>query len=226
MVYHWEFIISSSYFEPKASSSSSPPSEEEDSLVGSGEGKGVKPPSQDWPRAMRLKLLHDVEAKINTHVLKLLHDVSKGDSSPIWGRGGRGWRRSNGRGCKIYWGCIRRLHLWPLCSKLCCTPPNRLLINGTHDKEVRNGRDGDVQVCKDTCDGRRKDNLITCSRVTIAIYHRLYHVWRKVYRKTFHEGKKNMSMMLSDGVIMRPWSKYKGHHHIKDLWTLSKLNYG
>ena len=30
-----------------------------------------------------------------------------------------------------------------------------------------------------------------------------------------------MSTMLSDGVIVRPWSKYKGHHHIKDLWTLA-----
>ena len=73
-------------------------------------------------------------------------------------------------------GCIGRLYLRLLCSKLCCTPPNRLLINGTHDKEVRNGRDGDVQVCKDVRDSQRKDKLITCGNVSIAIYNRFYHV--------------------------------------------------
>ena len=33
-------------------------------------------------------------------------------------------------------------------------------------------------------------------------------------------------MRLDDSVIVRPWSEYKGHHHIKDPWTLSKLGYG
>jgi len=32
-----------------------------------------------------------------------------------------------------------------------------------------------------------------------------------------------MRTRLSDGVIMRPWSEYKGYHHIKDPWTLSKV---
>ena len=46
----------------------------------------------------------------------------------------------------------------------------------------------------------------------------------KVYRKTLHKGKKETSMRLDDGVIMRPWSEYKGYHHIKGLWTLNKLS--
>jgi len=32
-----------------------------------------------------------------------------------------------------------------------------------------------------------------------------------------------MSMKLNDSVIMRLWSENKGHHHIKDPWTLSKV---
>ena len=35
-----------------------------------------------------------------------------------------------------------------------------------------------------------------------------------------------MSMRLSDSVIVRPWSKNKGHHHIKDPWTFSKVMCG
>ena len=123
-------------------------------------------------------------------------------------------------------GCIGRLYLQLLCSKLCCTPPNRLLTNGTHDTEVRRRRDSDVQMCKDTHDSQRKDEFITCSRVAMAIYNRLNHVKRKVYRETFHEGKKKMSMRLGDSVIVRPWSEYKGHHHIKEPWSLRELSCG
>ena len=32
-----------------------------------------------------------------------------------------------------------------------------------------------------------------------------------------------MSTRLSDSVLVKPWSEYKGHHHIKDSWTLSEL---
>ena len=49
-------------------------------------------------------------------------------------------------------GYIGRLHSWPLCSKLHCTLSNRLLANGTHDIEIRRGRDGDVHVGEDTRD--------------------------------------------------------------------------
>ena len=52
----------------------------------------------------------------------------------------------------VSWGCIGRLHLWPLCSKLHYTPPNRLFTNGTHDIEMRRGKDGDVHVGKDMRD--------------------------------------------------------------------------
>ena len=32
-----------------------------------------------------------------------------------------------------------------------------------------------------------------------------------------------MRTRLNNGVIVRPWSEYNGHHHIKDPWTLSKV---
>ena len=60
-------------------------------------------------------------------------------------------RREEG-GCMVSWGCIGRLHLRLLCSKLRYTPPNRLFINGTHDIEMRRGKDGDVHMGKDMHD--------------------------------------------------------------------------
>jgi len=113
-----------------------------------------------------------------------------------------------------------------LCSKLRCTSLNRFLANGTYDIEMRRGKDGDVHVCKDTHDSWRKDKLITCSYVMLVVYDRLYHMWRKVYGKTFHKGKKKMSTRLSDSVIVWPWSENKGHHHVKEPWSLSELNCG
>ena len=56
------------------------------------------------------------------------------------------------------------------------TPPNRLLANGTHHIEMRRLRDDNVHVCEDTRDSRRKDKLVTCSRVMIVVYDRLYHM--------------------------------------------------
>ena len=50
-----------------------------------------------------------------------------------------------------------------------------------------------------------------CSSVLIDIYHRYYHVKQKV------------STRLSDSVIVKPYSENKGHHHIKDPWTLSEV---
>ena len=35
-----------------------------------------------------------------------------------------------------------------------------------------------------------------------------------------------MSMRLNDSVIMRSWSENKGHHHIKDPWTLGEVMCG
>ena len=35
-----------------------------------------------------------------------------------------------------------------------------------------------------------------------------------------------MSTRLNDSVIVRPWSKNEGHHHIKDPQTLSKVMCG
>ena len=93
--------------------------------------------------------------------------------------------------------------MWPLCNKLRSTMPNRLLTNDNHVIEVRSGRDSDVHVGEDTRDSRRKDELITCSCIAIAIYNRLYHVRWKVYRETFHKGEKETSMRLGDSVIVR-----------------------
>ena len=60
--------------------------------------------------------------------------------------------RQEEEGCMVSWNCIGRLHLRPLCSKLRYTPPNRLFTNGTHDLEMRRGKDGDVHVGKDMRD--------------------------------------------------------------------------
>ena len=84
--------------------------------------------------------------------------------------------RGGGVACMVNWGCIRRLHLRPLCSKLRCTLPNRLLANDTQDIEMRRVRDSDVHMCEDTRDSRRKDELITCISVIIVVDDRLYHV--------------------------------------------------
>ena len=102
------------------------------------------------------QMMVQMTTKINTHVLKLLHDVNKGDSGPRWGRRDRGGRGSRGRGCRICWGCICRLHTRSLCNKLHHTLPNRLLTNSTHNIEVRSGRDSNVHVGEDTRDSRRK----------------------------------------------------------------------
>ena len=119
--------------------------------------------------------------KISTHVLKLLHDVNKGDNCPRWKGRGKGGTGLRGRGCRVCRGCICGLHMWPLCSKLCCTPPNKLLTYGTHDIEERKGRNNDMHVCEDARDSQRKDELIMCSHVLIAINNRFYRVWWKVY---------------------------------------------
>ena len=103
--------------------------------------------------------------KISMHVLEQLHDASERDIYPRGGRRGRWGRGSRGR------GCIRCLHMWPLpesCAAL--LQIDSLLINGTHDMEERKGRNGDVHLCEDACDSWRKDKLITCSSVLIAIY--------------------------------------------------------
>ena len=108
--------------------------------------------------------------KINIHVLKLIHDVSRRDIFLERGRKGRCRGGSRGR------GYIRHLHIRLLYSQLCCTPSDRLLAYGTNDLEERRGWNGDVHVCEDVCDSWRKDELITYSCVLIAIYKRYYHV--------------------------------------------------
>ena len=141
--------------------------------------------------------------KISMNVLKLLHDVSKGEICSKGGKRSRWGRGSRGR------GCIDRLHTRPLRSKLCYTLLNSLLANDTHDMEERRRRNGDVHVCEDMCDSRRKDELITCNTVLIAIHNRYYHVWWKVYGKDFHERKKEMSTRLGDSVMVWLWSESK-----------------
>ena len=141
--------------------------------------------------------------KISMNVLKLLHDVSKGEICSKGGKRSRWGRGSRGR------GCIDHLHTRPLRSKLCYTLLNSLLANDTHDMEERRRRNGDVHVCEDMCDSRRKDELITCNTVLIAIHNRYYHVWWKVYGKDFHERKKEMSTRLGDSVMVWLWSESK-----------------
>ena len=121
--------------------------------------------------------------QISMHMLKLLHDFHKGDRCPKWGRRGKWWRGLRGRGCRVCRGYIWRLHIRLLHSKLRCTPSNRLLAHGTHDIEERRKRNGEVQVSENVCDSWRKDELIACGSVSIAIYNRFYHMWWKVYRK-------------------------------------------
>ena len=48
---------------------------------------------------------------------------------------------------------------------------------------------------------------------------------KSIERPSMRE-RKETSMRLGDSVIVRPWSEYKGYHHIKDLWTFSKLSCG
>ena len=83
--------------------------------------------------------------KINTHVLKLIHDVSERDI--CLRRERKGICRGGSRGR----GYIHRLHMRLLCSHPLCNPPNKLLAHGTHDMEKRRGRNGDVDMCEDAC---------------------------------------------------------------------------
>ena len=53
--------------------------------------------------------------------------------------------------------------------KLGLAPPNRTSADGTYGGEERRVRNGDMKVCEDMCNSRRKDELITCSRIQIHI---------------------------------------------------------
>ena len=94
--------------------------------------------------------------------------------------------------------------------------------DSTHDGEERRERNGNVKVCEDRRDIRREDKFIMCSSVLIHIYNRCDEVRGKVDRKILYQGKKETTMRLSDGVIVRPWSKSEGHHHVQKARAFSK----
>ena len=78
------------------------------------------------------------------------------------------------------------------------------------------------EVPNDPHDSQRKDKFIIGSSILIHIYNRCDEVRGKVNRKILHQGKKKMSMRLSGGVIVRPWSESEGHHDVKNFWTFCK----
>ena len=160
--------------------------------------------------------------KISMHELRLIHGGNERDLCSRrrrWSKYGRASRSSN----NIHHS---RLHTRPLGNQMCIISLNRFLTYGTHGEKERGMRNGDVQVCEDVCDNWRKDELITCSSVSIDFYNRFYHMWRKIYRKILHKREKKTSTRLSDSVIVWSWCENKGHHHIKDPWTFSKLSCG
>ena len=79
-----------------------------------------------------------------------------------------------------------------------------------------------MKVCEDTCDSRRKDELITGSSVLIHIYDRCDEAKGKVDGKILYQGKKKTSTRLSDGVIVRQWCESECHHHVKEPRAFSK----
>ena len=77
-------------------------------------------------------------------------------------------------------------------------------------------------MLKDPHDSRRKDELIMGSSVLIHINDRCDEVRGKVDGKILHQRKKEMSMRLSDGVIMRQWCESEFHHHVKESRAFCK----
>ena len=102
------------------------------------------------------------------------------------------------------------------------TPPNSTNADGSYDGEKRRERNRNGEVLKDPRDSRRKDKLITGSGILIHIYNRCDEVRGKVDRKILYQGKKETTMRLSDGVIVRPWSESEGHHHVQKARAFSK----
>ena len=154
--------------------------------------------------------------KVNLHPLNLRHDGLEGHTTSYGGRQNRG-SRQNSRSCRI-----GRLYLWPLRSKLGLASPDKTSIYGTHDGEERRERNGNVKVCEDTCDSRRKDELITGSSVLIHIYDRCDEAKGKVDGKILRRRKKKTSTRLSDGVIVRQWCESECQHHVKESCAFSK----
>ena len=74
----------------------------------------------------------------------------------------------------------------------------------------------------DPRDSRMKDELIIGSGILIHIYDRCDEVRGKVNGKILHQGKKKMSMRLSDRVIVRQRCKNECHHHVKEPQAFGK----
>ena len=70
--------------------------------------------------------------------------------------------------------------------KLCNTLLNGSDVNGTHKCEVGRLKIGDKKRAKESCDSRRKNELITGRR--ILIYKGKYEVRREVNGKILNEG--------------------------------------
>ena len=106
---------------------------------------------------------------------------------------------------------------------LCRAPNQKFLIYRTHNREGRKRRNRHVSMHEDDSDYRWKDEFIITRSVLIDILNVYYHMRRKLYGQIFRERKRKLSTRLGDRFIMRPKSKNKGHHHIKNQWILSQV---
>ena len=152
--------------------------------------------------------------KISMHLLQLLHDGIKSDTSyrgrRSGGRKSRG-RRWNNKSCKII-----RLHSWPLRLMLGLAPLNRTSAYGTCDGEERRERNVNVKVLKDPHNSQRKDELITNSGILRHIYDRCDEMKGKVNGEILQKRQKKMRTRLSDRVIVRQQSESECHHYVKE----------
>ena len=105
--------------------------------------------------------------KTSIHPLKLCHDGLQSHTNYRRRRSRYGRSREGGR--KNRSSRIVCLCLWPLQSKLGLALLNKTCNDGTHGGEERRVRNRNGEVSEDTRDSRRKDELITCSRILIHI---------------------------------------------------------
>ena len=107
-------------------------------------------------------ITENVKASIHTH--KVYHDGLESHSTRRRRRSGGGWSRRSRRS--------RHLSPWPLRSKLGLIPLNGCCVYSIHDREVWRLRIGDRCMAKDSCDSRRKNELITGHRILIDVFFR------------------------------------------------------
>ena len=99
----------------------------------------------------------------------------------------------------------------------------RFLTYSTHNREVEKGRNRNTCLYKNALDKGRKYEFIMTRSVMKCIHNGQNHARGKVYGQTLLQRIKKTSTRLSDGVIVRTWSKNKHLHHVRDLWIFSKV---